>query len=95
MNDNQGRRGPGLWPLLLIPLAIFIAKGASRRRAIWAADGGVGHEHRFGARGFDPEGRTGFRMPPKIEAALDAWHDRAHETAARGDAAAASGTVTA
>lgn len=94
MNDNQGRRGPGLWPLLLIPLAIFIAKGASRRRAMWAGEGGYGHRHGFGP-GYDQEGRSGFRMPPKIEAALDAWHDRAHETAARGDAAAASGTVTA
>jgi len=84
MNDNQGRRGPGLWPLLLIPVAIFIAKGASRRRAMWAGEGGPGHRHRFGD-GFDPEGRPGFRMPPKIEAALDAWHDRAHETAAGGE----------
>ena len=93
MNDNPGRRGPGLWPLLLIPLAIFIAKGTSRRRAMWAAEGGPAHLHRVGS-GFDREGRAGFRMPPRIEAGLDAWHARAHETAAIDDAAA-SGTAKA
>ena len=94
MNDNQGRRGPGLWPLLLIPVAIFLAKGASRRRAMWAGEGGYGYRHRFGD-GFGPEGRAGFRMPPKIEAALDAWHDRAHETAQLDDTASTPGTVKA
>lgn len=87
MNDNQGNRRPPLGLLLLIPAAVIIAKGASRRRAMWAsAEGpsgpgryGRGQHHRFGGAEGDP--RTGFRLPPRIEAALDAWHTGAHAPA--------------
>ena len=94
MNDNQGRRGPGLWPLLLIPLVIFIAKGASRRRAMWASTGGYGRQPGFGHGGPSAEERAAFRLPPKIEWMLEAWHTRAHE-ARSADDASPTGTATA
>src|SRR5262245_6051759 len=71
MNDNQGRRGPGPALLLLIPIALLIAKGASRRRRAWDSGGGYGHRHGFAGAGGDVEGRRGFRLPPKIEWMLD------------------------
>jgi hypothetical protein len=98
MNQNEGRRGPSPALLLLIPAALIIAKGARRRRAMWASGGGYGPHGGHGPRGrfggFDSEGRQGFRLPPKIESALDAWHTRAHEAtlsneATKGDAATA------
>jgi hypothetical protein len=87
MNDNQGNRRPPLGLLLLIPAALIVAKGASRRRAMWASAEGPsgpggyrqGRHHRFGGAEGDP--RSGFRLPPRIEAALDAWHTRAHAPA--------------
>ena len=43
MNEPRERKGPNLGLLLLIPAAVIIAKGASRRRAQWrAAWGGTG-----------------------------------------------------
>ena len=84
MNQTSTPRGRSLKPLLLIPAAIMVAKGMSRHRARWeSADGepgvrrhGPGRHGRFGP--VDPV--TGeFRVPPKIEAMLDAWHRRAHE----------------
>lgn len=88
MNDNRERRGPSRALLLLIPAALIIAKGARRRRAMWASlDGppgpagpGYGGHHRFGGGGEGAGGpRPGFRLPPRIEWTLDAWHTRAHE----------------
>ena len=82
MNEQSTRNSTNWKPLLLIPLAVVIAKGASRRRARWAAAGygpgmrhGYGH-HGFGARFETPEGE--FRLPPKIESMLEAWHTQAH-----------------
>ena len=95
MNENQGRRGPGLWPLLLIPAVLIIAKGARRRREMWASAGaGYGHRHGFGP-GFDPEQRADFRLPPKIESMLGAWHTRVHASADSVEPPSATGTVTA
>ena len=72
MNETQTRRGPGLGVLLLIPAVVIIAKAASHR-------GGRSHgRHRFG--GFEAEGPRSFRIPPRIEGALDDWHTRAHES---------------
>jgi hypothetical protein len=89
MNQNAASRGPN-WPvLLLVPAAVIVAKAAMRRRAMfesgWAGSeaggGGYGHHRRFGP-GRSMEGDlTGFRLPPKIERVLAAWHTRAHETA--------------
>ena len=70
MNQTQTRGGPNLGLLLAIPAVVIIAKAAMHRR-------GYGH-HRFAGT----EGEMGpraFRLPPRIEAALDAWHTRSHE----------------
>lgn len=86
---NEQRRGgshKGL--LLLIPAAVIIAKGASRRRAMWKsgtdpagfAGHGHGHPYRFGGRGGRVDENGTFRLPPKIEAMLESWHTRAHQT---------------
>jgi hypothetical protein len=95
---NEPRRGgshKGL--LLLIPAAVIIAKGASRRRAMWEsgpgpagfAGQGHGHPYRFGGRGGRVDENGNFRLPPKIESMLESWHERAHAA----DAAAESTTV--
>jgi hypothetical protein len=87
MNEKRGNRGPNLGLLLLVPVAVIIAKGAMRRRAMWESGwspGGAvgrGHGHHAGFAGGEgpAEGRQ-FRLPPKIEWMLDSWHTRAHET---------------
>ena len=85
MNENRRNRGPGWGLLLLIPAPLLIARGASRRRAMWASGEGAGpagarygRHHRFGGEG---DLRTEFRLPPRIESALEAWHTRAHAPA--------------
>jgi hypothetical protein len=74
MNETRERKGPNLGLLLLIPAAVIIAKGASRRRAQWrSAWGGTGG---FGPRhGHDEH----FSVPRHVERILDAWHAKAHE----------------
>jgi hypothetical protein len=62
---ERRRGGPNPALLLLIPALVILAKGASRRRAMW---------HEAG-----PAGRGELRIPPRIEATLEAWHARAHE----------------
>lgn len=37
-----------------------------------------GHRH-FAGPGFAPSARGDFRLPPRLESMLDAWHTRAHE----------------
>jgi len=86
MSETQTRGGPNLGLLLAIPAVVIIAKAAMHRRAMmgsgWSGPGGRGHgygHHRFA--GADGEmGPRAFRLPPRIEAALDAWHTRTHET---------------
>jgi hypothetical protein len=90
MNEQRERKGPNPALLLLIPAAVIIAKGASRRRAMresaWGAPGGFGP--RYGRHGHHGHLGTGDRsapgMPPWIEQMLDEWHTKAHE---QGDAA--------
>ena len=98
MNANAERRGPNPALLLLIPAALFIAKGAKRRRAMWAAEGGygpMGHAYGHHRSGFDPgDPRSGFRLPPRIEQALDAWHTKAHASAGATVPPATPGTAT-
>lgn len=85
MSETQTRGGPNLGLLLAIPAVVIIAKAAMHRRAMmesgWGGPGGRGYgygRHRFA--GADGEmGPRGFRLPPRIEAALDAWHTGAHE----------------
>jgi len=83
MRERRRGNGPNPALLLLIPAAVIIAKGASRRRARWQAawggfeGAGFGHHHAgFGPGGGDP---SAFRLPPKIEWMLETWHKRAHE----------------
>ena len=94
MSEQRERKGPNPALLLLIPAAVIIAKGASRRRAMresaWGGPGGFGPRHghhghhgQFGA-GYGPGDRSVQGMPPWIEQKLDAWHAKAHE---QGDAA--------
>jgi hypothetical protein len=87
MHEMRSGGGPNRRLLLLIPAALILAKAAKhRRQAMWesaegeagAAGGPYGHHARSAHRGWSP-GRDGFRLPPKIESALDAWHDRAHQ----------------
>jgi len=101
MNETTARRGPG-WPiLLLVPATLLVAKGIRRRRAMWEAGWtpsdapGHGHGHGYGPRrgfggpGGDPDGT--FRLPPRIEATLAAWHTRVHQPGDPADTAAAPG----
>jgi hypothetical protein len=69
---RRGNGGPGLGLLLLIPAAVIIAKGVSRRRAMWHSG--------FGPGGGQPDPST-FRLPPRIEWMLETWHTRAHQGA--------------
>jgi hypothetical protein len=87
MHEMRSRGGPNRGLLLLIPAALILAKAARhRRQAMWesaageagTAGGPSGHGARFAHRGWSA-GRDGFRLPPRIESALDAWHARAHE----------------
>jgi hypothetical protein len=87
MNQNAASRGPNVGLLLLIPAAVILAKAAMHRRAMfesgWAASEAdrraFGQHGRFGGRGRDSD-LSGFRLPPKIERVLEAWHTRAHAT---------------
>jgi hypothetical protein len=87
MNETRGGRGPNRGLLLLIPAALILAKAAKhRRQAMWesaegdagATGGPYGHHRRSAHRGWSGGG-DGFRLPPRIESALDAWHARAHQ----------------
>ena len=84
MHERRTGNGRNWAPLLLIPAAVIIAKGASRRRARWDAAGGPQAGFGFGRHGhFGPGEGTAdagsFRLPPKIEWMLETWHTRAHE----------------
>ena len=85
MSETQTRGGPNLGLLLAIPAVVIIAKAAMHRRAMmesgWSGPGGRGYgygHHRFAGADGEMGPRT-FRLPPRIEAALGAWHTRAHE----------------
>ena len=87
MSETQTRGGPNLGLLLAIPAVVIIAKAAMHRRAMmesgWSWPGGRGYgygHHRFAGADGETDPRA-FRLPPRIEAALGAWHTRAHEAA--------------
>ena len=96
MNDNCRNSGPDP-RLLLIPAAVIIAKAVMHRRRMWASpwgpDGGgpgPGPRHHAGFRAdMEPGARPGFRLPPRFEWMLDAWHTHAHQAADAPDAATA------
>jgi hypothetical protein len=84
MNEPRERKGPNLGLLLLIPAAVIIAKGASRRRAqwrsAWGGTGGFGPRHgHYGHFGDSPIESAAVGVPPHVERMLDAWHAKAHE----------------
>jgi hypothetical protein len=87
MNEKRGGRRPNRGFLMLVPVALILAKGARHRRAMResarggsdAVGGGYGPHARFGGGEGEPGGRAGFRLPPKIERILDTWHTRAHQ----------------
>ena len=76
---NETRTSQGLNPrlLLLIPAVLIIAKAGRHRRAMmeqgWSGSGAVGRHGEPGPRAL--------RLPPRIEAALDAWNTRSHAAA--------------
>ena len=84
MDQQSTPKGRSFKPLLLIPVAVVIAKGMSRHRGYLDPSAG---EPGFGHRGPRRHGRFGqidpatgeVRLPPRIEAMLDAWHKRAHD----------------
>ena len=84
MNEQRERKAPNLGLLLLIPAAVIIAKGASRRRArwrsAWGGTGGFGPRHRHhGHFGDSPIESAASGVPTHVERILGAWHAKAHE----------------
>jgi hypothetical protein len=71
MHERRRGNGPGLGLLLLIPVAVIIAKGHP--------GGGPCGTPAGQGPATGPRDATAFRMPPKIEWMLDTWHTRAHE----------------
>jgi hypothetical protein len=94
MSHRSASSGPNWGLLLLVPAVVIVAKAAMHRRAMlesgWAPSGapgrGYGHRHRFGGGEGPDFDQSGFRLPPKIERTLDAWHTRAHKAEAQGSA---------
>jgi hypothetical protein len=88
MNEKDGGRRPKWGLLLLIPATVILAKAARQRRAMWNSNWcpsetvgrGYGRHPRFGGGYPEDDSRGAFRLPPKIERMLDAWHAGAHQT---------------
>lgn len=79
MNDKQ-RGGHGwLFPLIGIVLVSKAMRHHGRRHRAW-----------LGGHGTEGEMAGGFRLPPKIESMLNAWHEQAHRATASAEAAEAS-----
>src|SRR6478735_2538815 len=95
MSDKTASKGTNWGLLLLVPAVVIVAKAAMHRRAMfesgWGAPGavgrGYGHHRRFGGFEGPDADPSGFRLPPKIERTLDAWHTRAHKAEGRMSAA--------
>jgi len=88
MNEAHTHKGPNPRLLLLVPVVLIIAKAGRHRRAMmepgWS---GTGHHGEMGARTF--------RLPPRIESALDAWHTRSHEASDAAGLESEPGTASA
>jgi hypothetical protein len=87
--NNTRTGGPSLGLLLLIPAAALVAHAAAHHhRMMWdeigeptPADPRRRHGQRHGVGPeFGAAARDGFRLPPRIEWMLEAWHARAHAT---------------
>jgi hypothetical protein len=80
VNDHHHHDGSHRW-LLLIPVTMLMAKAMHR-----------GRRHRAWMTGptVDGDPATGFRLPPRIEATLNAWHEQAHRRSAAGDSGPAT-----
>jgi hypothetical protein len=98
VNEKRGG-GPNGWLLLLIPASMLMMAKARRHRMMWANDwdpAGHGFRHHapMGGPGAEGDARGAFRLPPRLESILDAWHAKAHGTsgaAGAGEAAGAAG----
>ena len=86
MNEKRGGGGSHRWLLLVIPATVLMAKAMHHRRSeseqgwgpgSWA--GRRGHHGWGGPAGAEGDATREFRVPPKIEAMLNTWHDRAHQ----------------
>ena len=106
MNERRERGGHSVLPFLLIPATVMMVKAMHRHRAMrahgwgpgaygpgfgrhaWAGPGG---EAGAGA-GFGPGAgdERAFRLPPMIEAHLNAWHEQAHKAAEAGESTASN-----
>lgn len=97
MSERRERGGHGMLPFLLIPAAVMMVKAMHRHRAMrahgWgpgAYGAGFGHHGWAGAPdgaagGPGTEGKSEFRLPPRIESFLTAWHEQAHKAAGAGE----------
>ena len=93
MSERRERGGHGVLPFLLIPATVMMIKAMHRHRAMrahgWGAGAyGPGFGHGWaggpgtGEGAPDGAGRSEFRLPPRIESFLNAWHKQAHEAKA-------------
>ncbi|MBI3752308.1 MAG: hypothetical protein HY263_11710 [Chloroflexi bacterium] len=97
MNERRDHHGHGVLPFLLIPATVMAVKAMHRHGAMrahgWGPGAfGPGFGHRawggapYGAEGAPgAEGRPEFRLPPRIESFLNAWHEQAHKAASEPD----------
>lgn len=100
MNDRREHGGHSVLPLLLIPATVMMVKAMHRHQAMrahgWGSGGyGPGFGHRGWAAGpagtgeAGAEERSDFRLPPRIQAYLTAWHEQAHRESDAGEAPSA------
>jgi hypothetical protein len=91
MHENRSG-GHSAKLLLLIPAAFLVARAAARHHQMAWDDAGepaaVAPHRRHRRHGFAPEGAStdAFRLPPRVERTLEAWHARAHQPPAAGPA---------
>jgi hypothetical protein len=101
MNERRERGGHGVLPFLLIPATVMMVRAMHRHRAMrahgWghgAFGPGAGHHGwaagQGGAEGAPgAEGKAEFRLPPRIESFLTAWHEQAHKASDSSEAPSA------
>ncbi len=100
MNETRTHKGPNPRLLLLIPAVLIIARAGRHRRAVmdqgWGGPGATRPPRSPSFSGpADETGRRAFRLPPRIESALDAWHIRSHEASDAAGPESEAGSATA